>query len=142
MVVKGPGLTGNISGTDPLKDNRLLQVVAALDESAESKHTAAVVNELSTEMRRILSSHPLNAQRKAEGKTVANVVLLRGCGIRIEVWIFSQLSFFFTSSATRNLSILPEIVREFRDIPQSEPECSSIPVPRCLQLFKEIAETN
>ncbi|CAM6097656.1 unnamed protein product [Calypogeia fissa] len=90
VVVKGPGLTGNISGTDPLKDNRLLQVAAALDDSDESKHIAAVINELSTEMRRILSSHPLNAQRKAQGKNLANVVLLRGCGIRIEVPAFAS----------------------------------------------------
>lgn len=85
VVVKGPGLSGNISGTDPLKDNRLLQTVVGLDDSEEAKHTAAVVNELSNEMRKILTAHPLNAERKVQGKSIANLVLLRGCGIRIEV---------------------------------------------------------
>lgn len=85
VVVKGPNLSGNISGTDPLKDNRLLLKAEALDDSDEAKLTARVVNELSKEMSRILISHPLNAQRMAQGKNVANVVLLRGCGIRIEV---------------------------------------------------------
>ncbi|XP_057951215.1 uncharacterized protein LOC131146002 isoform X2 [Malania oleifera] len=85
VVVKGPKLSGNISGTDPLKDNRPLLKAEALDDTVEAKHTAAVVNELSREMSKILVSHPLNAKRVAEGKSTANVVLLRGCGIRIEV---------------------------------------------------------
>lgn len=88
VVVKGPRLSGNISGTDPLKDNRLLLQVKPLDETEEARHTAAVVNELSKEISRILVSHPLNAKRAAEGKNIANVVLLRGCGIRIEVLPF------------------------------------------------------
>lgn len=85
VVVKGPKLSGNISGTDPLKDNRLLLQAEPLDDTDEAKHTAAVVNELSKEISKILVSHPLNAKRAAEGKNIANVVLLRGCGIRIEV---------------------------------------------------------
>lgn len=90
VVVKGPKLSGNISGTDPLKDNRLLLKAQALDGSEEARHTADVVNELSKEISRILVSHPLNAKRASEGKTVANVVLLRGCGIRIEVPSFEK----------------------------------------------------
>ncbi|XP_061362088.1 uncharacterized protein LOC133305861 isoform X2 [Gastrolobium bilobum] len=88
VVVKGPNLSGNISGTDPLKDNRLLLKAEALDDSHEARNTAAVVNELSKEITKILVSHPVNAKRVAEGKNIANVVLLRGCGIRIEVTPF------------------------------------------------------
>ncbi|KAK6230762.1 hypothetical protein QUC31_002280 [Theobroma cacao] len=90
VVVKGPRLSGNISGTDPLKDNHLLLEAKALDDTDEARHTAAVVNELSKEISRILVSHPLNAKRLAEGKNIANVVLLRGCGIRIEVPPFEK----------------------------------------------------
>ncbi|KAL4193542.1 hypothetical protein AMTRI_Chr06g177250 [Amborella trichopoda] len=90
VVVKGPKLSGNISGTDPLKDNRLLLKVTPLDDTQEAKNTAAVVNELSQEISRILVSHPLNAKRASEGKSIANVVLLRGCGIRIEVPAFEE----------------------------------------------------
>ncbi|KAG6525910.1 hypothetical protein ZIOFF_015883 [Zingiber officinale] len=46
VVVKGPKLSGNISGTDPLKDNRLLLKAEALDDTEKAKNTAAVVNEL------------------------------------------------------------------------------------------------
>ncbi|XP_075514964.1 uncharacterized protein LOC142549741 [Primulina tabacum] len=91
VVVKGPKLSGNISGTDPLKDNRLLLKAQPLDDSDEAKNTAAVVNELSQEISRILVAHPLNAKRAAEGKNIANVVLLRGCGIRIEVPSFEKI---------------------------------------------------
>ncbi|KAH9314668.1 hypothetical protein KI387_023295, partial [Taxus chinensis] len=90
VVVKGPKLSGNISGTDPLKDNRLLLEATPLDDTVEAKHTAAVVNELSKEISRILTSHPLNKERVSQGKSVTNVVLLRGCGIRIEVPAFEQ----------------------------------------------------
>ncbi|KAL9354897.1 hypothetical protein Peur_052867 [Populus x canadensis] len=90
VVVKGPKLSGNISATDPLKDNRLLLQAEALDSTDEARHTAAVVNELSREISHILVSHPLNAKRAAEGKNIANVVLLRGCGIRIEVPSFQD----------------------------------------------------
>lgn len=90
VVVKGPNLSGNISGTDPLKDNRLLLKAEALDDSHEARNTAAVVNELSKEITKILVSHPVNAKRAAEGKNIANIVLLRGCGIRIEVTPFLE----------------------------------------------------
>ncbi|CAL9014130.1 unnamed protein product [Prunus brigantina] len=90
VVVKGPNLSGNISGTDPLKDNRLLLQAEALDGTDEARHTAKVVNELSKEISRILVAHPLNAKRAAEGKNIANLVLLRGCGIRIEVPPFEK----------------------------------------------------
>jgi 2,3-bisphosphoglycerate-independent phosphoglycerate mutase len=51
----------------------------------QAAHTAAVVNELSVEMARILEAHPIAAERKAAGLNSANCVLLRGCGSRIQV---------------------------------------------------------
>lgn len=61
-----------------------LQVVKPLDDSPEAAHTAAVVNELSAEIQKRLADHPINQQRRAEGKNPANIVLLRGCGSRCE----------------------------------------------------------
>lgn len=91
-MVKGPKLSGNISGTDPLKDNRLLLQAQALDDTEEAKHTATVINELSKEISKILVAHPLNEKRAAQGKNIANIVLLRGCGIRIEVLLLLLLT--------------------------------------------------
>ncbi|CAI5458911.1 unnamed protein product [Closterium sp. Yama58-4] len=84
VVVRGPGLSDKISGTDPLKDGRALGVATPLDGSPEADLTACVVNALSDAIPAELKNHPINAQRAAQGKNVANVVLLRGCGIRIE----------------------------------------------------------
>ncbi|XP_022732180.1 uncharacterized protein LOC111286465 isoform X1 [Durio zibethinus] len=70
IVVKGPRLSGNISGTDPLKDNRLLLEAKPLDDTDEARHTAVVVNKLSREILKILVSHPLSAKRLAEGKNI------------------------------------------------------------------------
>ncbi|KAL5185193.1 L-ascorbate peroxidase, cytosolic [Glycine soja] len=90
VVVKGPNLSGNISETEPLKDNRILLKAEALDDSHEARNIAAVVNELSKEITKNLVSHPVNAKCTAEGKNIANVVLLRGCGIRIEVLLLQH----------------------------------------------------
>lgn len=107
-MVKGPKLSGHISGTDPLKDNRLLLQAEPLDDSDEAKNTAAVVNELSKEISRILIAHPINAKRAAEGKNVANLVLLRGCGIRIEVIIY-QLVIFTNPLSQRTKSLFVKL---------------------------------
>lgn len=88
VVVRGPGLSDQISGTDPLKDNLPLGQAAPLDGSLEAAHTAAVVNELSECMRLVLEAHPINAERIGQGKAPANVVLLRGCGCRLALQEF------------------------------------------------------
>lgn len=67
-----------------------MQGCAGAAHTPQARHTAAVVNELSAEMQRILAAHPINAQRAAEGLAVANVVLLRGCGSRIKVPPFHE----------------------------------------------------
>ncbi len=48
--MRGPGLTDNISSTDPLKDNLPLLEAKPLDESREAIDTAKLVNELSIGM--------------------------------------------------------------------------------------------
>ncbi|KAJ0668853.1 putative phosphoglycerate mutase (2,3-diphosphoglycerate-independent) [Helianthus annuus] len=113
VVVKGPKLSGNISGTDPLKDNRLLLEAKPLDNTEEAKHTANVVNELSKEISKILVAHPLNQKRATEGKNIANIVLLRGCGIRIEVcsWSYGDYRTLLTSKATAIANALSAPVR-------------------------------
>ena len=40
----------------------------------------------------VLEAHPINAQRVAEGKPPANVVLLRGCGSRLALQVGSGAS--------------------------------------------------
>jgi hypothetical protein len=66
---------------------RPAQRAQPLDDSPEAAHTAAVVNEASDCIRRVLEAHPANAERVAQGKPPANVVLLRGCGCRLALQV-------------------------------------------------------
>ena len=98
VVVSGEGLSDQITGTDPLKDGlRLIRCASKADgncdveECARAEHTARVVDALSREMRRRLGAHPLNYDRKREGKPPANVVLLRGCGKRLDAPSFAEM---------------------------------------------------
>ncbi|KAI9175801.1 hypothetical protein H9P43_006165 [Blastocladiella emersonii ATCC 22665] len=65
--LRGPGLSDEILGTDPLKDKHLTAAMTA-----------------------ILSAHPINAVRVRDGKPPANCVLLRGGGMRIRVTPFAE----------------------------------------------------
>ncbi len=69
----------------------LASVGTHLQHTSQARHTAAVVNELSQEMQKVLEGHSVNAERIAQGLNPANVVLLRGCGSRIKVASFQEL---------------------------------------------------
>jgi 2,3-bisphosphoglycerate-independent phosphoglycerate mutase len=58
-----------------------------LDGSEAAEFTSRFVTELSREISRLLLNHPINEARKREGKPAANCVLLRGCGIFIDVFL-------------------------------------------------------
>lgn len=51
-----------------------------LDDSPEARVAAAAVNEFTRKSRAIMDAHPVNAQRRAEGKLPANLILLRDGG--------------------------------------------------------------
>eukprot|EP01133_Synstelium_polycarpum_P016999 gene16999-20229_t len=88
--VRGPMLTDAISSTDPLKDNLPLLLAKPLNSSKEAEITSKIVNELSTVIQEALEDHPINVERRANGKDAANVVLLRGCGVRVEAPTFKE----------------------------------------------------
>jgi 2,3-bisphosphoglycerate-independent phosphoglycerate mutase len=56
----------------------------------QAKLTADLVNYVSNCFQEVLKDHPINAARAAEGKAVANVVLLRGCGVRMKLPSFQE----------------------------------------------------
>ena len=81
FMVNAPGLDCSITGTDPLKDFYRQPQCEAIDfENESSVYTAKLVQTISDQIREMLNSHPINVQRKAEGKTYTNILLLRGCG--------------------------------------------------------------
>ncbi len=75
LVLRGSGLSSNISPTDPHGDN-LLHECHALDNSPEAKKTADVINKFTQRAISLLSAAPENISRQKK----ANVVLLRGAG--------------------------------------------------------------
>ncbi|CAO3635004.1 unnamed protein product [Cunninghamella echinulata] len=92
--VRGPGLTDTITGTDPLKDGRLLIKCQPTEDNEQSKMTSQLVNELSDAFYEILSRHDINKDRIKNGKAPANCVLLRGCGSCIDIPSIEKLHGF------------------------------------------------
>ena len=91
ISIRGVGLSDRISGTDPLKDGKKLLECTALDDSIEAKNTSVLVNSLSSIMTQLLLKHPINEERRREGKDEANCILLRGCGVCIDVEPFERM---------------------------------------------------
>ena len=89
--IRSQGMSDRITGTDPIHDDKLLEKSKPLDGSKEAQYTADIVNALSDTLRKALESHPINQQRIAEGKPPANVILLRGPGMRLNVTSFNLL---------------------------------------------------
>jgi 2,3-diphosphopglycerate-independent phosphoglycerate mutase len=83
--IRAPGMSDRITGTDPIHDNRPLELSKPLDGTKEQEYTANIVNALSNTLRKALTEHPINKERLAQGKEQANVILLRGPGMRLNV---------------------------------------------------------
>jgi 2,3-diphosphopglycerate-independent phosphoglycerate mutase len=106
VVLRGPGLSDAVGGTDPLRDGLPLRVAEPLDGSPEAGATAAVVEAASAAMRAALEAHPVNAARAAAGRAPANVVLLRGCGRRLALAPFAAAHGFRAAAAVAPTKII------------------------------------
>ena len=88
LVIRGKGLSPEISDSDPHEQGKAPRKVQPLDESA--RHTADLVNEYLDRVRTILDSSPENADRESRGKPAANELLLRGAGITPRLQPFAE----------------------------------------------------
>jgi 2,3-diphosphopglycerate-independent phosphoglycerate mutase len=91
--VRGTGLSGDITGTDPLRDDLLLKrsrPKSSATNDINAQLTSTMLNQLSDAVRKLLEQHEINYQRAQRGENLANVVLFRGCGVRIDVPTFEQ----------------------------------------------------
>ena len=88
--IRAPGMSDRITGTDPIHDNLPLLKSEPIDDTKEARYTAAIVNALSDTLRKALGEHPMNKERVAAGKEPANVILLRGPGMRLDVETFDK----------------------------------------------------
>ena len=72
--------TGQISIAQPGSPQYDIPKCEPLDDSAEAVRSAALVNEFGFKTRHALDSHPVNLQRRKQGKKPANFVLMRDAG--------------------------------------------------------------
>lgn len=92
VKISGPGMNDQIIGTDPLKDNLPLRKVIPKDKSDEKAvFTAKLVQRVSDFIFEELTAHPINKERVAKGLSPANIILLRGCGSRLDITPFDKL---------------------------------------------------
>ena len=73
--------TGKISIAQPGAKEYDIPKCDPLDDSPEAVKSAALVNEFGFKTRQALDSHPVNLQRRKQGKRPANFVLMRDAGI-------------------------------------------------------------
>ncbi len=79
LVLRGKGLSANITDTDPHGQGNVLKCESR-DGSNESKYTAEIVNKFMKLAHEKLKKSLINKKRAKEKKPVANAVLLRGAG--------------------------------------------------------------
>jgi len=80
VIMRGKGLSENISDNDLHKTGILPQTVKPLDNSKEAKFTADVLNKFLKRTYEILKQDRLNQERIKQGKLPANYILLRTAG--------------------------------------------------------------
>jgi len=82
LVLRGPGLSAKITDTDPHEEGLRVHKCEPIDASDEAAaKTARIVNEFVEKSVELLTAHPVNKERVAQGLNPANVILPRGAGI-------------------------------------------------------------
>src|SRR6266566_7014660 len=72
--------TGQISIAQPGAQEYDIPKCDPMDDSPEAVKSAALINEFGFKTRQVLDSHPVNQQRRKQGKKPANFVLMRDAG--------------------------------------------------------------
>ncbi len=80
LVLRGDGLSDQISDADPKHDGNPPKKVKALDDTKEAKKTADILNMIVAKSYELLKDHPINLKRIEAGKNPANIIVPRGAG--------------------------------------------------------------
>lgn len=87
LILRGKKLSEKVTSNDPKKvGEKVLKIFG----KGKAKKTADILNEFLAKAHLLLENHPLNKQRKKEGKLPANYLLLRGAGKFKEIESFEQ----------------------------------------------------
>ncbi|MHB0999597.1 MAG: 2,3-bisphosphoglycerate-independent phosphoglycerate mutase [Armatimonadota bacterium] len=94
LVLRGPGLGANVTDADPHEVGAMVHEAHAVDpDDAASAKAARIINEFIKKSYEALNTHPVNVQRKAEGKPPANIILPRGAGVAPAMKSFEEKYF-------------------------------------------------
>ena len=80
LVLRGKGLSPDITDTDPKKEGNPIKECHATDDTPEAKRTADIVNGISKQVIDLLDNMPVNLERKKQGLPPGNAILIRGAG--------------------------------------------------------------
>lgn len=90
MVLRGEGLSWRVSDTDPEKPGLPILESLPLEKSVEAEKTAEIVNTIVKKAYTVLSSSPVNRDRRSRGLPPANCILVRGASPCESVEKFSE----------------------------------------------------
>ncbi len=88
LVLRGKGLSPEVTDTDPHEEGRKILESEALNGKA--KATAKALNAFTRRAYEVLKDHPVNRARVAKGEAPANMVVCRGSGIAREIQPFTE----------------------------------------------------
>jgi 2,3-bisphosphoglycerate-independent phosphoglycerate mutase len=78
LVLRGKGLSDQVSDADPKHDGKKFKEVFGLDGSLEADATAVILNKVIKKSYELLKDHPVNIERMENGDNPANIILPRG----------------------------------------------------------------
>ncbi len=82
LVLKGDGLSSNISDSDPHSTDVRPLEVKPLDSSREAAFTAELINDFISKTHMLLNDHKINSKRIGQDMLPSNYLLVRGAGVR------------------------------------------------------------
>lgn len=88
LIIRGDDLGHDVTDTDPHEEGAKVHQAQGGDPASEK--TAAIVNQFVQRSHEILSQHPVNQKRVAEGLLPANIALPRGAGVAPHLEPFHQ----------------------------------------------------
>ncbi len=109
LVLRGEGLSANISDADPHALGPVHKV-KPLDDSPEARRTADIVNTFVKESYERLKDHPVNIKRIEEELPPANIVLPRGAGMVPHLSSFTE-RYGIKAGAISGVSIVRGVCR-------------------------------
>ncbi len=90
LVLRGKGLSDQVSDADPKHEGKNPKKVVALDETEEAKKTADILNKVVAKSYELLKDHPINIKRIESGENPANIIIPRGAGAVPKVEPFGE----------------------------------------------------